>query len=165
LTDITKLVFIGGAPGVGKSSVARELLDRLDHCVWLDGDDLWRMHPFVVNDTTTNLVEHNIQFVLRSFIQTKFSTVIFTWVLHKKSIVDRLIQGVGDLPFQFFMFTLTCDEGTLTSRLSFRTSHTTNIDLALQRLRQTLSIDSLKIDTIGKEPRVVAEEIIKKLFA
>jgi predicted ABC-type ATPase len=72
---MTKLVFIGGAPGVGKSRIASELLGRLDHCVWLDRDDLWRMHPFLVNDTTKNMVEHNIQFVLRSFVQTGFSVV------------------------------------------------------------------------------------------
>ena len=165
MTDMTKLVFMGGAPGVGKSSVARELLGRLDHCVWLDGDDLWRMHPFVVNDTTTNMVEHNIQSVLRSFIQTGFPVVIFTWVLHDKSVADRLTQGVSDVPFQFFMFTLTCDEATLVSRLSLETSRTTNTDLALQRLRQTLALDTLKIDTTRKGPRVVAEEIVKRLFA
>jgi predicted ABC-type ATPase len=93
---LTKLVFVGGAPGVGKSSVARELLARLRECVWLDGDDLWRMHPFVVNDTATNMVEHNIQSVLLSFIRTGFSVVIFTWVLHDKAIIDRLRQGIGD---------------------------------------------------------------------
>jgi hypothetical protein len=80
-------------------------------------------------------------------------------------IVDRLRQGIGDVPFQFFRFTLTCDEATLASRLSLETSRTTNTDLALQRLRQTLALDTLKIDTTGKGPRVVAEEIIKKLVA
>ena len=109
--------------------------------------------------------ERNIQSVLRSFIQTGFSIVIFTWVLHDKSIADRLTQGVGDVPFEFFMFTLTCDEAALVSRLSLEASRTTDIDLVLQRLRQTLALDTLRIDTTRKEPRVVAEEIISGIVA
>ena len=117
VTSATKLIFIGGAPGVGKSTVARRLLVRLDHAVWLNGDDLWRMHPFVVNQTTTSMVEGNIQSVLGSFVAAGFSYVLFTWVLHDQSIIDRLLNGITDTPFQFSLFTLVCDEETLKSRI------------------------------------------------
>ncbi len=162
---MTKLVFIGGAPAVGKSVVAKELLARLDKCVWLDGDDLWRMHPFLVNETTKNMVEQNIRSVLRSFLETGFSFVLFTWVLHDKSIVERLLRGLCDELVQFLMFTLICDEPTLLSRLSLDGSRSTNSELALQRLRQTLTLDSVKIDTSKKTPSAVADEIVKAVVA
>ena len=96
---MNKLVFIGGAPGVGKSTVVTELFAQIDRSVWLDGDDVWRMHPFMVNDATMQMVERNIQFVLRSFLKTGFSCILFTWVLHQDSIVKRLLQGLEDQQF------------------------------------------------------------------
>ncbi len=77
-----KLIFVGGAPEVGKSAVMRELLTQLDGAVWLDADDVWRMHPFIVSDATKSMVERNIQFVLRSFLESGFSYIFLTWVLH-----------------------------------------------------------------------------------
>ena len=58
---MTNLVFIGGAPGVGKSTVANELLSRAGNSVWLDGDDLWRVQPFIVNEVTKDMVEKNME--------------------------------------------------------------------------------------------------------
>jgi len=106
---MTKLVFIGGTPGIGKSTVADVLLGRLGNSVWLDGDDLWRMQPFTANEVTENMVEESIQFVLRSFLRSGFAYVFFTWVLHTQGIVDRLLKGLACEPFQFSMFTLLCD--------------------------------------------------------
>ncbi len=157
---MSKLIFIGGAPGVGKSTVARRLLVRLDHAVWLNGDDLWRMHPFVVNQATTRMVEANLQLVLGSFVAAGFSYVLFTWVLHDQSIIDRLLNGITDTPFQFSLFTLVCDEETLKSRLTSDTSRCTDTSLALRRLQQTLALGSCKIDTTGQTPEVIVEEIM-----
>jgi len=162
---MTKLVFIGGAPGVGKSKVANELLNRVGNSVWLDGDDLWRMQSFIVNEVTKDMVEKNIKFVLRSFIEAGFAYVFFTWVLHDQVIVDRLLNGLDGEPFQFSMFTLVCDGQTLLTRLSYDSERTTDTELALERLRQTQSLGAVKIDTVDKEPRVVAEEIIQNLVA
>ncbi|WP_418717653.1 hypothetical protein [Bilophila wadsworthia] len=43
-----QLILVGGAMGVGKSAVCRELLRQLTPGVWLDGDWCWNMNPFVV---------------------------------------------------------------------------------------------------------------------
>jgi len=162
---MTRLVFIGGAPGVGKSTVAQELLARLEGSVWLNGDDLWRMRPFVVNERTKGMVEENILFVLRSFLRAGFPYVLFTWVLHDQSIIDRLLSGLRGESFQFSMFTLLCDEPTLVSRLFQHSNRTTDVRHALERLRQTRSLGGAKIDTVDKGPRAVAEEILANLLA
>ena len=77
----TRLIFIGGPPGIGKSTVARELLERMDDGVWLDGDDLWRTKSFKVTESRIRMVEANIQFVLRSFLREGFVNILFTWIL------------------------------------------------------------------------------------
>ena len=160
-----RLLFIGGAPGVGKSKVAHELLRLVKNSIWLDGDDLWRMQPFVVNEAMTNMVERNIQFVLRSFLKAGFMHVFFTWVLHDQAIIDRILEGLDDERFQFSMFTLVCDKRTLLTRLSQDSERTTDVELALKRLRQTERLSSQKTDTIDRGPEAIAKEIIQNLVA
>ena len=156
-----KLIYIGGAPGIGKSAVAGLLLHDLKDCVWLDGDDLWRMNPLVVDDHTKMMVEKNIVFVLNSFIQEHFSYVIFTWVLHLDSIADTILNGIDQSDLDFMHFTLICDEKTLKERLSIDSERTTDTSLALKRLRESRYVKSYKIDTVSKTPSEIAS-ILKK---
>ncbi|UCG60744.1 MAG: AAA family ATPase [Candidatus Zixiibacteriota bacterium] len=108
-----KLIFIGGPPGVGKSSVARELCRHLENSVRVEGDELWRMNPFTVDERTIPMVERNICFVLRSFLETGFSYIILTWVLHQNEIEQSLLDGIGNHDFDFRHFTLLRDKDTL----------------------------------------------------
>jgi tRNA uridine 5-carbamoylmethylation protein Kti12 len=39
-----KLIIINGVPGVGKSTVSKELHKSLPKSVWLDGDWCWMMN-------------------------------------------------------------------------------------------------------------------------
>ena len=73
-----KLIFITGAPGTGKTEVARGLFNRLPNSAWLDGDDVWRMNPFTVDDTTIALAHSNVGAVLRNYLAAGFSHVIFS---------------------------------------------------------------------------------------
>jgi len=148
----SKLIFIGGAPGVGKTIVTRYLFKELDNAVWLDGDDVWRMNPFIVNTETKTMVEKNIKFVLNSFIQARFPYVLFTWVLHTDSIINGLLEGLNRSGYDFHNFTLKCDENTLKKRISNDTGRTTELLLALERLKQTETVNSTKIDTADKKP-------------
>jgi len=155
------LIFIGGAPGIGKSTVAGLLLNDLEDCVWLDGDDLWRMNPFIVDDHTKIMVEKNIIFVLNSFIQERFSYIIFTWVLHIDSIIDTILSGIDQFDLDIFHYTLICDEKTLKGRLSMDADRTTDTSLALKRLRESKNVKSSKIDTVNKTPFEIAS-ILKR---
>ena len=156
-----RLIFIGGAPGIGKSAVAGLLLNDLLDCIWLDGDDLWRMNPFIVDDHTKIMVEKNIIFILNSFIKERFSYIIFTWVLHLDSVVDTILSGIDQSDLDFLHYTLICDEKTLKERLSMYADRTTDTSLALKRLRESQNVKSSKIDTVNKAPFEIAS-ILKR---
>ena len=75
MSEKTRLLLIGGPPGVGKTAVARELFSGFSGSAWLDGDDVWRMNPFESNERTQPIVEANIPFVLSSYLAASFASV------------------------------------------------------------------------------------------
>ncbi len=160
-----RLIFIGGPPGVGKSTVAKILLDRLENSIWLDGDDVWRMNPFTVNEVTKAMVTNNIQYVLNSFISAQFSFVLFTWVLHLNSIVDSIIDHINLRGYEFFHVTLTCDDSVLKDRITSDKGRTTTISLALDRLEKARSVKSEIIDSTNKSVFDIANILINRIIS
>ena len=158
-----KLIFIGGAPGIGKTTIARKLFERLEHSAWLEGDDVWRMNPFTVNEHTKQMVERNIQFVLRSYLTAGFAYVLFSWVLHHQSIIDRILEGLEGIKYELFTFTLVCDEPALVSRFEKEVSRGDITELPITRLRQSRVMGTNKIDTTNREPEDIVEEIIQAI--
>lgn len=113
-----QLVVINGTMGVGKSAVCAELLHRLQPGVWLDGDWCWRMEPFVVSEENKAMVQRNIVYLLRSFLENSgYQYVLFCWVLHQEALFDALLQPLAALPFDLHKFTLTCTPDALRRRL------------------------------------------------
>lgn len=45
-----KLIIISGSPCVGKTTVARELLKSYENSAYCDGDWMWCVNPFSVDD-------------------------------------------------------------------------------------------------------------------
>ena len=159
-----KLIFIGGAPGIGKSAVSESLLRRLHSSIWLDGDDVWRrMNPWRVDEVTTKMVECNIQCVLTNFLKAGFSYVILSWVLHRQWLIDRLVRGLEGFQFDFHSFTLICDEATLEARWESDPTRGPISELALERLAQTRALETVRIDTTGKSVEATVEDILAVL--
>lgn len=113
----TRLIFINGTMGAGKTTVCRLLQQKLPANVFLDGDDLWNMQPFLVNAATKNMVLNNIGAVLENFLSSgQFDNALFCWVMHEREIADGILSRLHT-PFDFRFFTLTCEQAALAARL------------------------------------------------
>ena len=156
---MTKLIIINGAPAVGKSVVGSLLHAKLDNSAFLDGDDVWRINPFEVTEKTKSIVERNIVFVLRNYIEAGYEYAILAWVLHQQSIIDHLLENLNDLTFRVHIFTLICDEVTLVERRQQQGKEGRDIEIAIDRLRQSLTLKTEKLDTSYLKP----DEIVSRI--
>jgi len=158
--SLTKLIIINGAPGVGKSTIGNVIFSRLHNSAFLDGDDVWRINPFEVTDRTRSIVERNIAFVLRNYIEASYEYVILVWVLHQQSIIDHLLGNLDDLKFKVYIFTLICDEEILLERLRQQGKKGRELEVALDRLQQSLTLKTEKLDTSLLKPDKIVSRIV-----
>ncbi|TDE97199.1 hypothetical protein EXU48_03010 [Occultella glacieicola] len=91
-TGPMRLVLLGGAPGVGKSTVAREFLSlAADGSVlvqWVDVDSLWAHQPWEVTERTTAMVQANLRAVIANADAAGIELLLVTWVFQDTSMQD-----------------------------------------------------------------------------
>ncbi|MHB8071911.1 MAG: AAA family ATPase [Candidatus Cryosericum sp.] len=154
------LIVVGGPMGVGKSSACRELLNRTDKAVWLDGDWCWTMHPWQVNSETRAMVERNIIGLLRSFLVcSAYETVIFDWVLHTDSATRVILAGLRDLECRVVRVSLVCSPEELRARLVGDGRPPVAVDESLERLALYWSLEAPCLDTTGLTVSQVADRL------
>ena len=158
------LIFINGTMGAGKTTVSRALKNKLAPCAFADGDNLWEMSPFLVNEKTKAMVLHNIAAVLAGFLDSGvFENVLFCWVMHEESIVKEILSRLNGRAFDFSLFTLQCDHKTLEARLQKDIGQNVRTQGVLARSAERAShygaMLSAKIDVSRLTPEAAAEKI------
>lgn len=159
-----KLYMIGGTMGVGKTTVCQLLKKQLNHCVFLDGDWCWDMHPFEVNEETKQMVLANIKFLLNSFIQCSvYENIIFCWVLHEQSIINDLISAIETANCEIKVISLICRKESLRERLQKdidqRIREPEIMQRSLQRLDGYKTLNSIKLDVSDISASMAAKQI------
>jgi broad-specificity NMP kinase len=156
---ISKLILIGGEAWTGKSTCAEILYKRLDNSAWLDGDDVWRVNPWSVDDPRLRTSDINMAFVLQTYLQSKFEYVILSSiVLSVPAITDRILQRINGVEYELRSFTLICDEMTLTNRAQQRDN---NLTPHFTLLAQTRNLsNTIKIETANRSPEEVVDEML-----
>ncbi|MBC3762988.1 hypothetical protein ACUN7V_00155 [Quadrisphaera oryzae] len=94
-----RLVLLGGAPGVGKSAVARAVLARHAGPVgsapllqWVDVDALWMHQPWRVDGAMRALVASNLGAVLTGAAGAGVEVALVTWTFHTEELRD-VVRG------------------------------------------------------------------------
>jgi hypothetical protein len=154
-----KLILIGGEAWTGKSTCAEILFKRLNNSAWLDGDDVWRVNPWSLDDPRLRASDINMAFVVQTYLQSRFDYVILSSiVLSDPAITARILERIKDVKFNLLSFTLMCDETTLAERARQRDNNLNPVFIVLEQTRGLL--DTIKIETANKKPDIVVDEML-----
>lgn len=155
------LYLIGGAMGVGKTTVCRELKRLLPGSVLLDGDWCWDMHPFTVTEETKAMVMDNICHCLNNFLKcSALENVVFCWVMDRQEILDDILSRLDLTDCRVISVSLTCTPEALRCRLQkdidagLRTADILGRSAA--RLPHYECLNTEKLDTTGKTAKEIA---------
>ncbi|WP_156742494.1 ATP-binding protein [Occultella aeris] len=87
-----RLTLLGGAPGIGKTAVAREFLKLAVGGTlltqWVDVDALWAHQPWEVSDRTTGMVQANLRAVIANAGAAGIDLLLVTWVFQDARMQD-----------------------------------------------------------------------------
>ena len=158
-----KLILIGGPPFVGKTTAAEHLFCRMENSAWLDGDDVWRVNPFRLDDPRLRTSDINMAFVVQTYLRSRFDYVILSSVvLDEPEITAGILDCISGVDYDLLHFSLICSEQILSQRAEKRQGVTSPDP---RFLRQAIATDTIKIDTSKKHPPEVAESIFKQVVA
>lgn len=152
--------------GVGKTTVSKELKNRLGKSVFLDGDWCWDMNPFVVNNETKTMVMDNICYVLNSFIHcTEYENIIFCWVLHEQEIIDSIQSGLDTQNVKVISISLLCKEKYLRERIQKDIDNKLRsndvLERSIERIPLYEKLDTIKIEVSEKTVTETVNEIMQ----
>ena len=150
--------------GVGKTTISKALYKALNSSFWLDGDNCWRMNPFVVNEENKTMVLDNIAYILNSFLSnSSCEYIIFNWVIQTDDIMKSVLNKLDIDNVNIYKITLTCTDKELIKRIQSDIDSgkrmDRNIEASLERFRLYKDMDTTKIDTTGKSIEEVVDEI------
>lgn len=152
-----KLIIISGSPLVGKTSVVEELYQLFDNSAYLDGDWVWRVNPFSVDDPRLRNGDKNMSYVLSTYLNSKFDYVFFSSVVATdKDIREKIIEDIDYKDYKIIGFTITCSEKTLSERHKKRGDKT---EVSYYWLRLEPYPGDYVINTDNKSIKEIANEI------
>jgi len=161
------LIFIAGAPGVGKSSVATELQKKLGSPCFEFGwipEFCQKGNEIITYKEEEGIAFENLTLVAKNYVKHKFSNIIIT------DLQDERILGLHNQfeNYNYALFTLTVsDDELLKSRIlnGDRSSEYRDWEAGLKINRKILSRELLpneiRIDSTNKSISAIVEEINK----
>lgn len=161
-----QLIIINGPAGIGKTTVSQKLYQSLERSVWLDGDWCWMMNPWIITEENTKMVENNIVYLLRNYLNNStFDYIIFNWVLHREEIMQRLLDRISDFQFRLTPITLTCSEESLRERMLLDYRTVEQIETSCHRLKLYDEMETYKINTTKKNVDETIMKIMEHIYS
>lgn len=152
-----KLIIISGSPCVGKTTVATSLFESYENSAYCDGDWMWCVNPFSIQDPRLRNGDKNMSFVMSTYLNSKFDYVIFSSVVVMyESIRESILKNITATNFTTIGFSLTCSEETLTERHRKRGDHN---EVSFEWLRLAPYLNDYVINTDNKTVSQIVSEM------
>jgi|GEM_PF-416180 len=152
-----KLIIISGSPCVGKTTAANALFESYENSAHCDGDWVWCVNPFSIEDPRLRNGDKNMSFVLSTYLNSRFDYVIFSSVaVMYESIREAILRDIMAKDYEIVAFTLTCSEETLAKR---HTSRGDDGEVSFDWLRMTPYPGDHVIHTDRKTAAQIADEM------
>jgi predicted ABC-type ATPase len=116
------MVFIiNSAPGVGKTTLLRELQDKLHNgFALLDGDDIGRVVPIENTNDWLNLIQDNFVSCCINFKRYEKRNIVIGFVFPSEERIQRLTGLLEREGFDVCHITLFCDDQEVERRIKER---------------------------------------------
>ena len=158
------LIIIHGSMGVGKTTVCRRVLERLNRAAWLDGDWCWTMHPWSFSERNRAMALSNIAHVLTGFLENpEFDIVLFSWVIHLPDIFDTLLSALPAGTFDPLRVTLVASPEALRERCRADGRDEESVVRSLERLPLYRAFPDSLLDTTQTSRDEVAEQVLDRI--
>lgn len=151
-----KLIILSGSPCVGKTTVSRKLFRMFENSAYVDGDWMWCVHPFSVEDKRLRDGDKNMSFVISTYLKSQFEYVFFSSVVNTSATIrENIIVNIDYSDYDIIGFTLTCSRETLSERHKKRGDGGKVSYYYLERLPYkddiVINTDDKSVDDICKE--------------
>lgn len=108
-----KLILILGANGVGKSTTAEILLQKLSKCAYIDADWCRAINPFPFTDATRTAVSNNIYSLFKNYLLCEdIEFIIFPYGFHgeRRQIFEQVLNRLRQdgIVFELCPIVLKC---------------------------------------------------------
>ena len=147
---------------LGKTSTAKCLFKMLNNSAHLDGDWLWNVNPFSLDDPRLRDGDESMSFALGRYLKSKFDYVIFSsCIAVDKEIRENILADIDYRNFDILGFTLTCSKEVLKER---HYGQGATYEVAYSWLEMETYPNDFLIDTDNKSIEDVSEEIYSHII-
>jgi GrpB-like predicted nucleotidyltransferase (UPF0157 family)/predicted kinase len=167
------IIIINGPLGVGKTEVARKLIEKFERAVMLDGDYLGAVHPFDIHvPQRVDYLYDTICHVARFHAEHGYHNLVVNYMFEKPESLAQLRGALNEIDDVTYAFRLTCSPEEIDQRIRSRSSDVDRLAWDLQRCRELQAIQDtaarrsdlgIVIDTTGLSIAEVADAIWRNI--
>lgn len=166
------IIIINGSLGVGKTSVAEQLLWKFEKSIHLDGDAIGDIHPFeIYDDARIDHLYRTLALLVGFHQQNGYHNFVINYIFESAKSLQDLLNLLKPLDESIHVYWLTCDEDEQAKRIRARARNDLDWELArfveLQRIQTRAAQEGflgIQFDTSKLNATEAAERIWQKIW-